>query len=47
MLAVGPLILTVVVLTLFPETAGRELEDLNPSDRAAADGAGTDGTTLP
>jgi len=33
-LAVGPAILVVLVLALFPETAGRELEDLNPSDRS-------------
>jgi MFS family permease len=34
-LAVGPAILAVLVLTLFPETANRELEDLNPADRAS------------
>lgn len=28
----GPVILAVVVLALYPETAGRELEDLNPED---------------
>jgi MFS family permease len=32
-LAAGPLLLGVLVLTLFPETAARELEDLNPEDR--------------
>ena len=32
-LAVGPLLLAVLVLTLYPETADRELEDLNPEDR--------------
>jgi len=31
-LAVGPLLLGVLVLTLYPETAARELEDLNPED---------------
>ena len=39
-LAVGPAILAVLVLTLFPETANRELEDLNPADRAAPAGPG-------
>ena len=33
-LAAGPLVLAVVVLALYPETAARELEDLNPEDRA-------------
>lgn len=37
-LAVGPAILAVLVLTLFPETANRELEDLNPADRASPPG---------
>ena len=36
-LAVAPLVMAAVVLALFPETARRELEDLNPEDR-------TDGT---
>jgi MFS family permease len=45
-LAIGPMVLVVLVLTLFPETAGRELEDLNPQDRAPgaedqADGGST------
>ena len=31
-LAVGPLIVAVLVLTRFPETAHRELEELNPED---------------
>lgn len=35
-LAVGPLLLAVLVLTRFPETAHRELEDLNPGDAPAA-----------
>jgi hypothetical protein len=34
-LAIAPLIMAVVVLAWFPETARRELEDLNPEDRAA------------
>ena len=32
-LAAGPLLLAVLVLAAYPETAGRELEDLNPEDR--------------
>ena len=35
-LAVGPLLVAVLVITRFPETAHRELEDLNPEDRAAS-----------
>ncbi len=31
-LGVAPIVVIVIVLTLFPETADRELEDLNPSD---------------
>jgi MFS family permease len=34
-LAIAPLIMAVVVLAWFPETARRELEDLNPEDRTA------------
>ena len=30
----GPALVAVLVLTLYPETAGRELEELNPEDRA-------------
>ena len=33
MLAAGPMLLAVLVLLAYPETAGRELEDLNPEDR--------------
>lgn len=33
-LSAGPIILAVLVLALYPETAGRELEELNPEDRA-------------
>jgi MFS family permease len=33
LLAVGPLAMAAVVLAFFPETAWRELEDLNPEDR--------------
>lgn len=32
-LAAGPLLLAVLVLVAYPETAGRELEDINPEDR--------------
>jgi hypothetical protein len=32
-LAIGPAILAVLVLTRYPETARLELEDLNPEDR--------------
>ncbi len=43
LLAVGPLIVAVLVLTRFPETAGVELEELNPEDTPtdAAHDAGT------
>ena len=33
LLAVGPLAVAVLVLWKFPDTAGVELEDLNPEDR--------------
>jgi MFS family permease len=36
LLAIGPLVMAAVVLAFFPETARRELEDLNPEDRAAS-----------
>lgn len=32
-IAIAPVIVVVLVLTLFPETAHRELEDINPGDR--------------
>ena len=32
-LSIGPLLLAVLVLVAYPETAGRELEDINPEDR--------------
>ncbi len=41
LLAVAPLLMAVVVLAFFPETARRELEDLNPEDRAADADDGT------
>jgi MFS family permease len=31
--AAGPLLLAVLIVVAYPETAGRELEDLNPEDR--------------
>lgn len=37
LLAAGPLIVAVLVLVKFPETAGLELEDLNPEDRAVGE----------
>ena len=36
LLAVAPLLMAVVILAFFPETAGRELEDINPEDAARA-----------
>ena len=35
LVAVGPLALVVLILAAFPETAHRELEDLNPEDKQA------------
>ena len=37
LLAVGPVIVAVLVLWKYPETAGQELEELNPEDRQADD----------
>ena len=34
-LALGSIVVTVLVLTQYPETAHRELEDINPEDRPA------------
>jgi len=34
LLAVAPLLAAVIILLVFPETARRELEDLNPEDRS-------------
>ena len=36
LVALGQVIVVSVVLTRFPETAHRELEDLNPEDAAVA-----------
>ncbi|MFS8583873.1 MAG: MFS transporter [Acidimicrobiia bacterium] len=49
-LAAAPLAMALVVLLLFPETARRELEDLNPEDRTGATGTahpGDAGTPTP
>ena len=37
-LAIGPLLLAVLVVAAYPETAGKELEDLNPEDRPLGPG---------
>lgn len=34
--AIGPILMAVLILTRFPETAHRELEDINPEDRETA-----------
>jgi len=39
-LAAGPVVVVVLILAFFPETAARELEDLNPLDRLDADEGG-------
>ena len=39
LLSIGPLLMAVLVLVAYPETAHRELEDLNPEDRLDAAGA--------
>lgn len=46
-LAIGPLLMAAVVLAWFPETARRELEDLNPEDRGPLEGSGDTATTMP
>jgi MFS family permease len=51
-LAVGPAVLVVLIVFAYPETAGVELEDLNPSDlspgepASAIDGRTQDGTVV-
>ncbi|MBK5222690.1 MAG: MFS transporter [Acidimicrobiia bacterium] len=45
-LAIGPVLLAVLILTRYPETAHRELEDLNPGDRDPAGLAEPAGGTL-
>ncbi len=42
-LAIGPAILIIIVLTLYPETANRHLEELNPSDAGLTDQSGSFG----
>lgn len=39
-LGLGPLLVAVIVLAFYPETAGRELEDINPEDLNPGDRAG-------
>jgi MFS family permease len=34
-LAIGPLVYAVLVIVAYPETARRDLDDINPEDRAA------------
>jgi len=34
LLAIGPAVLTVLILTAYPETARKELETINPEDQA-------------
>ena len=47
LLAVGPLIVAALVLWKYPETAGQELEDINPEDADPADSDPGDGPTAP
>jgi MFS family permease len=42
-LFVGPLVVAAIVWRTYPETAHRELEDINPSDRDAVSSPGSDG----
>ena len=37
-LSVGPLLMAALVLVAYPETAHRELEELNPEDQVGSDG---------
>ena len=39
-LAVGPLLVAILIVVAYPETAGRELEELNPEDRYRAEAEG-------
>ncbi len=41
-LAVGPMLMAILIFLRFPETAQRELEDINPEDQAAGDRAAGD-----
>jgi MFS family permease len=47
LLALGPLTVAGLVLLKYPETAGLELEDLNPEDRPGRDAGTTSGTDQP
>jgi MFS family permease len=38
LLSIGPALMAVLVLVAYPETAHRELEELNPEDRLDPDG---------
>lgn len=40
LLAIGQLVVALIVLRWFPETAHRELEELNPQDRVERDAVG-------
>ena len=42
--AIGPILVAVLVMTRYPETAQRELEELNPSDAEPAPGPVPDPT---
>jgi MFS family permease len=46
-LAIGPLLMAAIVLAWFPETARRELEDLNPEDAVRDDSDQADAIELP
>jgi MFS family permease len=46
-LAIGPLIVSVLVVALYPETAHAELEDLNPEDRRPAPAAASAESAAP
>ena len=46
-LAAGPLLMAVLVLVAYPETAHRELEELNPEDRLGPPGAIPSGERAP
>ena len=43
LLAIGPAILAVLVITAYPETAHLELEEINPEDRVAPGDVGPEG----
>ena len=47
LLSIGPLVMAVLVLVAYPETAHRELEDLNPEDRIDPPGAIPSGRGAP